>query len=183
MKEVLVKTTIRKQCKLMLFIAISVAIMFNANSLLAKTQHITLEPASDVSFSGETIAVKILYNVLEGKKKTSGIGLRIHFNSKFIDAMTLTDVYGEGMIGQHYTPQTDVENLDGDANTDKFIIVAWASITRNWPVFLDMPGQLAVLSVKIKADAPNAETKINVTSSSNAANYDFESQSARLLIQ
>ena len=183
MKEVSVKMTIQKNNKFMIFIFLCITNLFVSGTLLAKTQHINLEPATDVSFSGETIAVKVIYNVTDAKNKTSGIGIRIHFNSKFIENISISDVYGEGMIGQHYTPQMDTKNLDGDINTDKFIIIAWASITQNWPVFLDMPGQLAVLNVKISATAPNGETDIKVTTSSHAAGYAFDSKPARLLIQ
>jgi len=162
---------------------VCIANMFIAGTLMAKTQHIKLESTTDVSFSGETIAVKIIYDVDNSNKKTSGIGIRIHFDSRFIENVSLSDVYGEGMIGHNYKPQSDIDNFDGDEKTDKFINVAWASITKNWPIFLNMPGQLAVLNVKVKSNAPNGETNMNVSSMSNAAGFKFDSQSASLLVQ
>ena len=177
------KRKILYQNKLITLIMICSAIFFTSDMLMAQTQLIKLESETNVSFAGETIAVKILYDVKNGNQKTTGIGIRIHFNSKLIENISLSDVYGEGMIGQHYTPVPDDRNYDGDTTTDKYIVIAWASVTRDWPVFLEIPGQLALLNVKIKADAPNAETKINASSSCTAAHYKFDSQSAHLLIQ
>lgn len=159
-----------------------IACFFMTGIAVAKTQSIALAPESVVAFTNETVALDIQYDVIDGNK-TTGIGIRIHYNSKFIDSITLSDIYGEGMVGQHYSPQADVTNLDGDVTTDKFIIIAWAGITGGWPVFLSTPGSLAKLNVKIKSDAPNAETKINVSASAAAAGYEFKSKSARLLVQ
>jgi len=178
-----VKRRIQYQNKFVTFIMICAAIFFTSDTLMAKTQQVILKSETNVSFSGETIAVKLLYDVKNGEKKTTGIGVRIHFNSKFIENVSLTDVYGEGMIGQHYIPVPDDKNFDGDTNTDMYIVVAWASVTRDWPIFLDMPGALATIQLKIKENAPNAQTAINVTSSSTAAHYKFESQSVQILIQ
>ena len=157
--------------------------IFMTGTAIAKTQQITLSPDSSVAFTKETVAVKILYDVIDGDDKTTGIGIRIHFNSKFIEKLSLTNVYGEGMVGQHYTPQSDVKNLDGDQSTDKFIIVAWASVTGQWPVFLSMPGPLAILNVNFSEDAPNGETIINVTASAIAAGCEFLGKSANILVQ
>jgi len=181
-KEVSVNYTIKKQSTIITVIAIAFSYLFITGSAIAKTQVITLSSETSVAFSNETVAVKVLYDVNDGNK-TTGLGLRIHFNSKFIDTLTLSDVYGEGMIGQHYTPQPDKLNLDGDASTDKYIVVAWASVTGNWPVFLSMPGALATLNVKINKNAPNAETKINVSASAVAAGCKFIGKSAKILIQ
>ena len=156
---------------------------FIAGAALAQTQSITLLPDSLVAYAGETIAVNAQYDVIDGNKKTTGIGIRIHFNSKFIDNVALADVYGEGMVGQHYSPKADVKDLDGDSTTDQYIIVAWAGITGDWPVFLSMPGKLATINVQLKKDAPNAETTINVTTSATAAGYDFVSKSMKILVQ
>jgi hypothetical protein len=152
-------------------------------SAYAGTQRVMLTPDSVVAFSNEAVTLQLQYDVIDAKKKTTGIGIRIHYNSKVIDNITLSDVYGDSMIGQHYSPQKDTENLDNDSSTDMFIIVAWAGITGQWPAFLPMPGSLAVLTVQIKPNAPNIETKINVSASSLAAGYDFIGKSARLLIQ
>jgi len=159
-----------------------IAFFFITGVAIAKTQSVSLSPESVVAFSNESVAIKIDYDVIDGNK-TTGIGIRIHYNSKVIDNITLSDVYGEGMIGQHYSPQADDKNLDGDLATDKFIIVAWAGITGNWPVILGLPGTLATMNVKIKSDAPNGETKINVSASAVAAGCAFEGKSATLLVQ
>jgi len=158
------------------------AVVIYSGSASAKEQHIKLSPESTVAFANETVAVNVLYDA-NGGNKTTGIGIRIHFDSKFVENLTLSDVYGEGMIGQHYDPQNDEKDLDGDPSTDKFIVVAWAGVTGNWPVFLSMPGSLAVLNIKLKKEAPNAETLINVSASAVAAGYKFSSDSAKILIQ
>jgi hypothetical protein len=176
-----VKKSIKKQSMIMIFMIITIAV-FITGSAIAKTQSITLSPESSVAFSNETVSVKVIYDVIDGDK-TTGLGLRIHFNSKFIENITLADVYGEGMIGQHYSPQPDVKNLDGDASTDKYIVIAWASVTGNWPVFLSMPGALVALNVTFNKNAPNGETSLNVSPSAVAAGCKFQGKSAKILIQ
>jgi len=178
-----VKYSTKKQSKFMTLLVTIFAVFFIAGNAFAKTQQVTLSTESTVAFTKEAVAVKILYDVIDGDNKTSGIGIRIHFNSKFIDDVSLSDVYGEGMIGQHYTPQDDVKDIDADPSTDKFIVVAWASVTGQWPVFLSMPGALAVLNLNIKEGAPNGETKINVTASAVAAGCEFLGKSAKILVQ
>jgi len=176
--------TITKQSMIITIMVLVFAIFFvPVNYAIAKTQNISISPESSVVYSSETVAMKIMYEVTDGDMKTTGIGIRIHFNSKFIDTINLSDVYGEGMIGQHYSPQSDDKNLDGDASTDKFIVVAWAGITGNWPVFLSMPGSLATMNVVFKKNAPNAETTINVSASAVAAGCKFNGKSAKILIQ
>ena len=182
-KEESVKLTIKNQSMIVILMTVAISVVFLTGSAIAKTQNISLSPESSVAFTSETVAMKVLYSVIDGDEKTTGIGIRIHFNSKFIDSISLSDVYGEGMVGQHYTPQSDDKNLDGDASTDKYIIVAWAGITGNWPVFLSMPGTLATLNVNIKKNAPNAETSINVSASAVAAGCKFSGKSAKILIQ
>ena len=167
----------------MTFLVVGFALFFITGTAIAKTQQVSLAPESSVAFSNEIITVKLLYNVIDGDDKTSGIGVRIHFNSKFIDSVSLTDVYGEGMVGQHYVPQPDVKDLDGDPLTDKFVIVAWASVTGNWPIFLSLPGALANLNVNINKNAPNGETSINVSDSAVAAGCSFSGKSAKILVQ
>jgi len=162
---------------------IAFSVLFITGSAIAKSQMITLSSETSVAFANETVNVKVLYDVKDGDKKSTGLGLRIHFNSKFIENLTLSDIYGEGMIGQHYTPQDDERNLDGDASTDKYIVVAWASVTGNWPVFLSMPGALATINVKFNKNAPNAETMINVSASAVAAGCNFVGKSAKILVQ
>jgi hypothetical protein len=152
-------------------------------TVYAGTQSVSLTPDSSVAFSNEAISLQVRYDVIDGNKKTTGIGIRIHYNSAVIDNISLSDVYGEGMVGQHYSPQKDTENLDKDTSTDMYIIVAWAGITGQWPVFLSLPGSVATLNVNIKDNAPNIETKINVTASSIAAGNEFKGNSAKLLIQ
>jgi len=178
-----VKYSIKKQSMIIAFMIFAFSMFIISGSAIAKTQMITLSPESTVAFSSETVSLKVLYDVNDNENKTTGLGIRIHFNSKYIDNITLSDVYGEGMIGQHYSPQTDNKNLDGDASTDKFIIVAWASVTGNWPVFLSTPGALATLNVNFNKSAPNSETTINVTASAVAAGCKFTGKSAKILIQ
>ncbi len=149
----------------------------------AGTQNITLSPDSVVALSNETLSFNIVYDVEGVRKKTTGIGIRIHFNSKIVDEISLSDVYGEGMVGQDYIPQSDTNNLDDDATTDKYIVIAWAGISGKWPTFVALPGPLATLNVKIKQDAPAVETKLNITSSGAASGYAFSGKSAHLLVQ
>ena len=45
---------------------------------------------------------------------------------------SLSNVLQTGLVSKQ-TPVDDTADLDGDASTDKYILVAWADLAGNWP--------------------------------------------------
>jgi len=166
-----------------LIVAVSVLLLIATGGGYAETQQVSLTPENVVALSNENISFNLIYNVEGMKQKTTGIGIRIHYDSKVVDSITLTDVYGEGVVGADNISQDDTGNLDSDASTDKYIVVAWAGISGKWPTFVTLPGTIATINISVKKDASNRESKINISSAGNAAGYDFSGKSATILVQ
>jgi len=161
-------------------LALSLAV--SLSMAMAETQIVSLEPAWVDSLSGETIELQLIYNVLGEKQKTTGIGLRIHYNSKSISELKPVNMYGEEFVGQHFKPTDDIHDFDNNPLTDKYICIAWMSILGGWPKLLDLPASLGSISVQLNPDNASSETQINITSTSSALGYKFEGQSAVLSI-
>jgi len=150
----------------------------------AEQQQIVKLSSDDIlALSGETINLNVIYDVNGEKKLTTGIGIRIHYNSKAIEKLDLIDLYGEGMVGQNYTPENDNLNLDKDPNTDKYIVAAWIGIQGGWPRLLQLPAMLGAAKIKVKNESQIRETKINITSTSAASGYEFVGQPTRIILQ
>jgi len=165
-----------------LFVAVT-ALLIIATAGYAETQQVSFTPENVVALSNESLTFQLIYNVEGMKEKTTGIGIRIHYDSTVVDTITLTDVYGEGVVGADNIPQEDTGDFDSDASTDKYIVVAWAGISGKWPTFVSLPGTIATVNIVVKKDAPNRESKMNITSAGNASGYDFSGKSALILVQ
>jgi hypothetical protein len=63
---------------------------------------------------------------------STGFGLRVHFDSTALSFDKLSYNFPTDYIG-FGGPDNDVDDLDNDAITDKYITVAWASLLGNWP--------------------------------------------------
>ncbi|MCS5587692.1 MAG: cadherin domain-containing protein, partial [Porticoccaceae bacterium] len=109
----------------------------------------------------------------------TGLGLRIHFDSSALSLSGVSDLLAQDQIDADAAPSDDVDNLDGDAATDKYIDFAWASLFGNWPG--SGSADLATLTFDIAADATGS-SPFNFSVSSNAAGYTFEGQSHSVAI-
>ena len=176
------KSTNRVYKRVPLVIMVFAIYLFGVSFAVAGTQVVSLNPAVNDIVSGQTVELALNYNVLDGKSKTTGLGISIHFNSKAIKSLSLEDVYGEGMVGQDYTPKDDVSDLDNDPETDKYVIVAWMGLMGGWPRLLELPAQIGNVVVKTKVDGTLMNTKINVVGKETAAGYQFEGKSTKLTI-
>jgi hypothetical protein len=146
----------------------------------AGTQSVTLSPAA---FSGDTVAVTMVYDVNGAAGKTTGLGIRIHFNSRIFAAAVFGDLYGEGLVASDMTAQKDVGDLDGDPATDSYIAVAWIGVQTDWPSFSALPLTLGKVDFKIKPGIAAGVTKVNVTTAGKAAGYQFQGTAAAITIR
>jgi len=122
---------------------------------------------------GNSETIKLNYDILSGQKGTTGLTLRIHFNSKVIDSVSFEDMYGEGLLGHDYTAKEDSTDFDNDPETDKFLCFGWIGITGAWPEIITPPMSLGKINVKARPDAFNCESSINITSNSIPAGYSL----------
>lgn len=146
-------------------------------------QEVTLMPETVSIKPGEQVNIHLSYNVIEGDVKTTGIGIRIHYNSSAISELKFKDIYGESIAGIDYTARDDVTDLDNDPLTDKFIAVAWAGVAGDWPMFLKVPAVLGTIAITVRTQDDVKNTKLNITASGTATSYKFHCKGAMVLLQ
>jgi hypothetical protein len=140
----------------------------NIPELQAATQHVYVSESTK-SEDGTQETVVVTYNADAGN---TGLGLRIHFDSSAVSVASLDNVLA-GAVFANSTPTADTSDFDGDASTDSYIDMAWASLFGGWPG--TTPANLATVTFDIAEDAPDS-TAINFSSSSNASGFEFAGQ-------
>ena len=150
----------------------------------AQNQIITPEPSSISVGPGEEFSFSVKYDVSDKNNMLTGIGLRLHYDSSILEFVEMNNVFEKSKL-QIGSPQDDTENQDGDDNTDKVIVAAWADISppSDWPGE-DLPLILFEIKFKVKDEiVPPVDTSINFTASSTASGYGFESQPLEVKIR
>jgi hypothetical protein len=121
---------------------------------------------SEIGLGDETV-VTVIYDATEGSL-TTGLGLRLHFDSSKLTAGDLGSLLQPNFFAQQV--QSDTSNFDNDSSTDRFVTVSWASFTgSNWPADTVLPATL--FSLPFTGASSFAETSLNFTASSVAAGY------------
>ena len=144
--------------------------------LAAATQHVYVS-SSTKSEDGSQETLVISYNADDAT--TTGMGVRIHFDSTKLSVASLENVLSQDNIFANATPTADDNNFDGDSSTDSYVDIAWASLFGAWPG--SAPTDLATLTFDIAQDATGSSA-INFTASSNASGFAFDGQSHEVAI-
>lgn len=162
--------------RLLLIILWAGVSMFACGSALAQTQEVSFSPAALAASQGQAVQLDFNYQVPDGKRQTTGLGIRIHYNSKAVGDFRLQDLYAEGLVAQDESAQDDLKDLDNDPLTDKYMAVAWVGIQGEWPSLQGLPLRLGKISFILLGGG--LETHLNVTTSSKPAGYNFRGQGA-----
>jgi hypothetical protein len=120
------------------------------------------------------VQIQVSYTANSG---LSGLGLRLHFNSKQLLFTQLDQTLFDGLVSEQ-RPVEDTEDYDRDPLTDSYILVAWADIFNgNWPNtrFSD------VLLYNASFTWDTNKTTVNYTASSTAVKHELVAES--ILIQ
>ena len=128
---------------------------------------------------GTTTTVDIGYSTTDDQNQLPGLGFRIHFDSSFLSINDTLVHIDQDLIVDAEGPFFDEENYDGNAATDQYITLAWASVSGNWPN-TDLPAKLLSVdfnvSEAIETDTATATT-VAFSAISVSAGYDFDSTS------
>jgi hypothetical protein len=100
-------------------------------ALVEQTQIVTPSPSTQSIYPGQPLAFDVNYNTSTSDATLTGLGLRIHYNSSRLSYDSLSSVFGSPT--QLEPPTSDTGNYDGDASTDKYVLVTWADIGGEWP--------------------------------------------------
>ena len=121
---------------------------------------------------------------------STGIGLRIHFDSSKFDLIEIKneDFFEYGFLGdgELNLPKVEEDNdeldkNDDDENTDKRILFQWVVLGNYWP-FQTLPLEIFKIRFKIKTKLEPGETNINLTDSSTGGGYLFSGEDLKFSI-
>jgi len=146
-------------------------------------QVVLLTPSEVVLAKGDISEFALEYNVLNGEAKTTGLGLRIYFNSSVLSRLTFKNVFTDGLIAQEETAQNDADDLDNDPLTDKYLNIAWLGINADWPNSGQLPIRLGTIVFQIHQNIKTPSTTLNVKSTSTPAGYVFSGEGASITIK
>ena len=134
----------------------------------ADTQVVSVASYTAPDANGQ-IAVTVNYNADDNQ--LSGLGLRIHFDSSVLTVADINNVLDQDLINTDSDAQADTDNLDGNASTNSYVTVAWASLGGDWPGET-LPGELLTLVFDVADDAAGS-TDIGFSTSSTPVGYGF----------
>ena len=126
---------------------------------------------------GSPVSITVGYDVTDADATLTGLGLRVHYNSSALEFVEFANVLTTDNISSDGSSD-DVDDLDGDASTDKFITANWASLFGSWPGSL--PSDLLTATFNVADDDSLESTVINFSAASNAAGYLFAPSSYTL---
>ena len=99
---------------------------------------------------GQSTDLTLSYTATDNAK-TSGLGLRLHFDSSSLEMGATSDKLREG--AQPFQIQNDTTDFDNNPNTDKFFLTSWADFSGvGWPDSAAQPVILYVVPLTAKAD-------------------------------
>jgi subtilisin family serine protease len=146
---------------------------FNANTSPTeadqKTQIVYYEAEPFVG--GVTNSVRVYYRTSDGVTGLNGLGLRVHFNSRLIDAVALKDLLLVDLISADAVVMLDSSDFDNDDSTDSYLSLAWAAQSgSSWP------GIVPIKLFDLEIDFSNqltSEDKVNIRFSASSTHPDY----------
>lgn len=135
----------------------------------AKNQIVTPSAAALSVVAGAHATFDVNYSTNPTDATLSGLGLRMYYNSSRLTFNGLSNVLTTSQISNQ-PPVDDTNDGDGDPNTDKYVLVAWADLSGNWPGTQSQRLFTADFTVNTSS---TAATKVNFGATSTAAGWTF----------
>ncbi len=133
---------------------------------------------------GGQVSLDFSYDVSTGVNSLTGLGVRIHYDSSVLEFNTLSNVLQTDLFINENISEADVADFDGNPITDRFVLLAWASLYGNWPG-VALPASLFTANFSVNADIDletMQQTQIGFSSNSNASGYNFVADNYSLQI-
>ena len=109
--------------------------------------------------------------------------LNLHYDSSSLIITEVNNQISASKVSNNTlgNEESDLENLDENSITDKFISFNWEDNNESWPG-VDLPVTLAKVKFKISenVDQESQSTLLSLTSDNNASGYSFEGYSLLL---
>ena len=134
--------------------------------VIADDQIVTISSGSVVAAASQTgLGFDLQYSTNPVDLKSSGLGVRLFYDSMQIQSIILSNALNNSLIGTQEGRQ-DTSDLDSDPSTDMYIIGSWASLSgNNWP---SDPQPVSLFSISYATTASYTGTRFNVASSDTA---------------
>ena len=160
-------------------ILLGLCVLVGAQSVVAKTQTVNGALSESEISAGMITTLTVKYSAADGDTEnmlTTGLQLRLHFNSKMVSIGEVSDLLREGKQGSQ--EQMDSADYDNDPTTDKYLLTAWGDTSGDgWPYDTEQPTTLYTLP--IEAISGFNGTTLNF-SGSGAAGYTVDSPSVSI---
>lgn len=157
------------------------ALLLVSGQLSAAEQVVAVQSSTNSPSVGEVLQAMVTYTTANPTDPTlTGIGLRLHWNSRLLDYQQLTSVFSASLAAQGQ-PQADIANFDADPDTDTFVHLAWADIAGNWPNQGTAPASLFTAEFLTPA-AVVGSSPLNLSVSSTAAGYTLAGTPATVAV-
>jgi hypothetical protein len=122
-----------------------------------------------VQYDADKVEVEVAY--MSESNELPGLGLRVHYDSSVLSVQDMTDVFAGDLIFANDAPEADDQDLDGNAATDAYVTIGWASLLGNWTA-TELPEHLLTMVFDI-GDASAASTAIGFSAISQPVEYEF----------
>jgi hypothetical protein len=136
----------------------------------AGEQSVALSPTTAEQPVGSSFALSAFYEADDNT--LTGLGVRFHFDSTKLEFTAFNTVLEVGSPTIETQPKNDALDLDDDPSTDKYVAIAWFSITGEWPN-VTLPAELAQLAFTVDEAAAAGTTPVNVSFSSTAIGLGY----------
>ena len=125
---------------------------------------------SPVGRLGNSVDVSITYNTSDNNPNLTGLGLKAHYDSSVLTFNAFGFLLDDSLFS---AVEDDINDLDNDPSTDKYVTAGWVSLFSNFPGVL--PQNLMTLNFSVANDTTLQSTSINFSSDNTSAGYAFSS--------
>jgi len=136
----------------------------------AQVQSVTGSLSVDEISAGQETVLTVSYTATDSDgadTSTTGLGLRLHYNSSVIELGDIADLLEEGESGNQI--KDDVNDDDSDPSTDKYLLTTWFDFSGDWPDGETLP--VTLYSVPLTAVSGFQGTTIKFSASSVPAGF------------
>ena len=127
-----------------------ILLSFYCTAAVAQEQTVSVSLSVPELRVGQSTDLTLSYNATDNAK-TSGLGLRLHFDSSALEMGATSDTLREG--AQPFQIRSDSPDFDNNPDTDKFFLTAWADLSGvGWPDIASQPVTLYVVPLTAKSD-------------------------------
>ncbi|MBF0451013.1 MAG: hypothetical protein HQK75_09945 [Candidatus Magnetomorum sp.] len=169
--------------KIFLFISATITLIFcQVTILMAKESHcqyLWIDPISLYATPGKSVAISLYYDVTDNDNTLLGFGVRLFFDSRllmFQKANHFFNTFKSPVV------QPDTDDLDSDASTDQYVLIAWFEWNGRWPGER-LPCFLGNIQFLVVPNAPSGIASLNLNTTATHPGYNGCADAAKIYVK